>query len=80
MEATRRQYTAEFKRDAVALYRHCGRPELRNHAQTSLPLERRTAAASGSGLSWPGGIKRRSTLNCASYERTIVGCEWSATF
>ena len=66
MEIRRRQYTAEFKRDAVApghgarLYLNSGRPELRDHGQMALALEARTAAASGRCLSRPGASNARA--------------------
>lgn len=67
METTRRQYTAEFKRDAIALIMEHGyshdrrRPELKDFGQTALTLEARTAAPSGRRLSRPRAADARAS-------------------
>ena len=66
METTRRQYTAEFKRDAVALVLEHGyamtvAAQLGDHGQTALALEARTAATLGRRLSRPGASNTRAS-------------------
>jgi transposase-like protein len=84
METTRRQYTAEFKRDAVALVMEQGYAV--TVAATNLGITPKLLSRwkGEQQQHWEGpfpakGIKRRSTPNCASYARTIGGCGWSAT-
>ena len=85
METIRRQYTAEFKRDAVALVMEQGYAitvAAQNLGITPKLLSRwKGEHQQHRDAAFPGrGIRCRSTPNCASYARRIGGCGWSATF
>ena len=84
METNRRQYTAEFKRDAVALVLEHGYAmtvAAQNLWITAKLLSCwKRASSTIKTRPFPArGIKRPSTPNCAGYARTISGCGWSAT-
>jgi transposase len=83
MEATRRQYTAEFKRDAVALVMEQGyavTATARNLQITPKLLSRwKGEQQQHREAAFPDQGKRQSKPNCVSYRKTIGGCGWSAT-
>ena len=84
MEIKRRQYTAEFKRDAVALVMEQG--YTMTLAAQNLGVRPNCSHAGSANSStirmrpFPArDIKRPSQSNCAGYAKTISGYGWSAT-